>query len=331
MMADAVTLILIVIKLVLILAVILTMAAYLVLAERKILGRMQLRHGPNRVGPFGILQPLADLIKLICKEDFVPRHANRLMFLLAPSLTVITVLLIFAAVPFAPPLTILGRKIPMVVCDLNVGVLFFIGLSSLSVYGVTFGGWASNSKYAMLGGIRATAQLISYELPMGLALVPLVLVAGSFSLTDIVNAQRTLPFAVTQPLAFLIFFTCILAETKRIPFDLPEAENELVAGYHTEYSGLRFGLFFVGEYINMALLGSVTTVFFLGGWHGPLLPPIVWFLAKVLGLCFIFIWIRGTLPRFRYDQLMRFGWQVLIPLSLLNLLITGGVLLWLRG
>ena len=330
-MEQAVTLILILIKLVLILSVILTMAAYLVLAERKILGRMQLRHGPNRVGPFGVLQPLADLIKLICKEDFVPKHGNKLMFLLAPSLSVITVLLIFAVVPFSPPLTILGRKIPMVVCDLNVGVLFFIGLSSLSVYGVTFGGWASNSKYAMLGGIRATAQLISYELPMGLALVPLILVSGSFSLTDIVNAQQALPFAVTQPLAFLIFFTCILAETKRTPFDLPEAENELVAGYHTEYSGLRFGMFFVGEYINMALLGAVTTVFFLGGWHGPFLPPIVWFMGKVLFLCFIFIWIRGTLPRFRYDQLMRFGWQVLIPLSLLNLLITGMVLLWLRG
>ncbi len=330
-MENYVAYLLILIKLVLILTMILTMAAYLVLAERKILGRMQLRHGPNRVGPFGVLQPLADLIKLICKEDFVPPHSNHLLFLLAPALSVITVLLIFAAIPFAPPLTVLGHEIPMVVCDLNVGVLFFIGLSSLSVYGVTFGGWASNSKYAMLGGIRATAQLISYELPMGLALVPLVLVSGSFSLTDIVNAQRVLPFAVTQPLAFMIFFICILAETKRTPFDLPEAENELVAGYHTEYSGLRFGMFFVGEYINMALLGSVTTVFFLGGWHGPFLPPIVWFLGKVLCLCFIFIWIRGTLPRFRYDQLMRFGWQVLIPLALLNLLITGGVLLWLRG
>jgi NADH-quinone oxidoreductase subunit H len=330
-MEQAITLLLIVIKLVLILAVILTMAAYLVLAERKILGRMQLRHGPNRVGPFGLLQPLADLIKLISKEDFVPQRANKLIFLLAPSLSVITVLLIFAVVPFSPPLNILGREIPMVVCDLNVGLLFFIALSSLSVYGVTFGGWASNSKYAMLGGIRATAQLISYELPMGLALIPLVLVSGSFSLTDIVNAQQVLPFAVTQPLAFLIFFTCVLAETKRTPFDLPEAENELVAGYHTEYSGLRFGMFFVGEYINMALMGAVTTVFFLGGWHGPILPPIVWFMGKVLFLCFILIWIRGTLPRFRYDQLMRFGWQVLIPLSLLNLLITGAVLLWLRG
>ncbi len=330
-MEQAITLILIVIKLALILVVILTMAAYLVLAERKILGRMQLRHGPNRVGPFGLLQPLADLIKLISKEDFVPQRANKLIFLLAPSLSVITVLLIFAVVPFSPPLHIFGREIPMVVCDLNVGLLFFIALSSLSVYGVTFGGWASNSKYAMLGGIRATAQLISYELPMGLALIPLVLVSGSFSLTDIVNAQQVLPFAVTQPLAFMIFFTCILAETKRTPFDLPEAENELVAGYHTEYSGLRFGMFFVGEYINMALMGAVTTVFFLGGWHGPILPPIVWFMGKVLFLCFILIWIRGTLPRFRYDQLMRFGWQVLIPLSLLNLLITGAVLLWLRG
>jgi NADH-quinone oxidoreductase subunit H len=196
---------------------------------------------------------------------------------------------------------------------------------------VALGGWASNSKYALLGGIRGLAQLISYELSMGLAVVPVILAARSFSLTDIVNAQATLPFAVTQPLAFVIFLVSVAAESKRTPFDLPEAENELVAGFHTEYSGMRFGLFFVGEYINLIILGSMTTVFFLGGWHGPLLPGILWFWLKVLAVCFVFIWVRGTLPRLRYDQLMHFGWQGLVPLALLNVVVTGAVLLWMQG
>ncbi|NIQ93323.1 MAG: NADH-quinone oxidoreductase subunit NuoH, partial [Desulfuromonadales bacterium] len=313
-----ITLALVLVKLGLIFGVLLTMAAYLVLAERKILARIQMRHGPNRVGPFGMLQPLADLIKMLTKEDTVPGAADRVIFLVAPGLAAITALLAFAVVPFAPPLEIFGRKIPMVVCDLNVGVLYFLGLSSLAVYGIALGGWASNSKYALLGGIRGLAQLISYELAMGLSVVPVVLMTRSFSLTDIVEAQATVPFALLNPPAFLIFFISIAAESKRIPFDIPEAENELVAGFHTEYSGMRFGLFFVGEYINMIILGAMTTVFFLGGWHGPLLPPIVWFLAKVTAISFVFIWMRGTLPRLRYDQLMHFGWKVLVPVSLLN-------------
>nr|WP_291315195.1 NADH-quinone oxidoreductase subunit NuoH [Desulfuromonas sp.] len=295
------------------------------------LARMQLRYGPNRVGPFGLLQPLADVIKLLTKEDTVPDGADRGLFLIAPGLAAVTALLAFAVVPFAPPLHLFGREIPMVVCDLNVGVLYFLGLSSLAVYGVALGGWASNSKYALLGAIRGLAQLISYELSMGLALVPVVLSARSFSLTDIVNAQEGLPFMLVHPLAFLIFLVSVAAESKRIPFDIPEAENELVAGFHTEYSGMRFGLFFVGEYINMIILGSITAVFFLGGWHGPLLPPVVWFGLKVLAVSFFFIWMRGTLPRLRYDQLMHFGWKVLIPLALLNVVVTGGVLLWMRG
>lgn len=276
-----ITLLLILVKLGLIFAVVLTLAAYLVLAERKILGRMQLRYGPNRVGPFGLMQPLADVIKLLSKEDFIPAAADKALFFIAPGIAAVTALLTFAVVPFAPPITVFGRQIPMVVCDLNVGVLYFLGLSSLAVYGIILGSWASNSKYALLGGIRALAQLISYELSMGLSLVPVVLMTRSFSLTDIVNAQAGLPFALKNPLAFLIFLISVFAESKRVPFDLPEAENEIVAGFHTEYSGMRFGLFFVGEYINMIILSSMVTVFFLGGWQGPFLPPIVWFMLKV--------------------------------------------------
>jgi NADH-quinone oxidoreductase subunit H len=321
------SLVLILIKLGLIFAVILTMAAYLVLAERKILGRMQLRHGPNRLGPFGLMQPLADVIKLITKEDFVPDQADKWLFLFAPGLTALTALLAFVVVPFSPPLVIFGRELPMVVCDLNIGLLYFLGISSLGVYGVVIGGWASNSKYSLLGAMRSLGQLLSYELAMGLALVPVVLTAKSFSMTDIVMSQADWPNMVRHPLAFLIFLISIGAESKRTPFDMPEAENEIVAGYHTEYSGMRFGLFFVGEYINLVIIGSMLTVLFLGGWSGPLLPPIVWFALKVLLVAFCFIWARGTMPRLRYDQLMHFGWKVLMPLALLNILVTAGILL----
>ncbi len=307
--------------------VILTLAAYLVLAERKLLARMQLRYGPNRVGPFGMMQPLADVIKLLTKEDFVPAGADKWLFLIAPGLSAVTALLTFAVVPFGPPLELFGRTVPMVVIDLNVGVLYFLGLSSLAVYGMALGGWASNSKYALLGSIRGLSQLISYELSMGLSIVPVVMMAKSFSLTDIVMAQEKIPYLLLNPVAFFIFLISVLAESKRIPFDLPEAENELVAGFHTEYSGMRFGLFFVGEYINLIILGSMVTVFFLGGWSGPWLPGVVWFSIKVLGICAFFIWVRGSMPRLRYDQLMHFGWKVLLPISLLNVLITGAVLL----
>ncbi len=321
------SLVLILVKLGLIFGVILSMAAYLVLAERKILGRMQLRHGPNRLGPFGLIQPLADVIKLITKEDFVPDQADKWLFLFAPGLTALTALLAFVVVPFAPPLTIFGRELPMVVCDLNIGLLYFLGISSLGVYGVVIGGWASNSKYSLLGAMRSLAQLLSYELAMGLALIPVVLSAKSFSLTDIVMSQTDWPNLLKHPVAFLIFLISIGAESKRTPFDMPEAENEIVGGFHTEYSGMRFGLFFVGEYINLVIIGSMLTVLFLGGWHGPFLPPFVWFALKVLFVAFCFIWARGTMPRLRYDQLLHFGWKVLIPLALLNLLITAAVLL----
>lgn len=310
-------------KIALIFFVVLTLAAYLVFAERRLLAWIQDRKGPNRVGPFGLLQPLADLIKLLTKEDFRPAGADKWLFYLAPAMAAIPAILTFAVIPFGAPLTLFGREVPLQVADLNVGLLFFMALSSIAVYGVALGGWASNSKYALLGSIRGLAQLISYELSMGLSLVPTVMLAGSLRLSEIVAAQEQVWFIVYQPLAFVIFLVSIAAECKRIPFDIPEAEGELVAGFHTEYSGMRFGLFFVGEYINIIVLGGLATTFFLGGWHGPWLPPFVWFAAKTLAFAFFFIWMRGTLPRLRYDQLMHLGWKLLTPLALVNILATG--------
>lgn len=303
--------------------IILTLAAYLVFAERRILAWIQDRIGPNRVGPQGLLQPLADLIKMLTKEDLIPDSADRILFSLAPAMASIPAILTFAVIPLAAPTTIMGHRVSAQVSDLDVGLLFFLALSSIAVYGVALGGWASNSKYALLGSIRGLSQLISYELSMGLSLVPVVMLARSLRLSDIVNAQAQMPFVVYQPLAFGIFLVSIFAECKRVPFDLPEAEGELVAGFHTEYSGMRFGLFFVGEYINIIALGALASLFFLGGWRGPLLPPIVWFFIKVTAFSFLFIWIRGTLPRLRYDQLMHLGWKVLTPLALVNILFTG--------
>ncbi|HEX8960542.1 MAG TPA: NADH-quinone oxidoreductase subunit NuoH [Geobacteraceae bacterium] len=303
--------------------VVLTLAAYLVFAERRILAWIQDRRGPNRVGPWGLLQPLADLIKLLTKEDFRPAGADRWLFYLAPAMAAVPAIMTFAVIPFGAPVRLFGRDVPLQVADVNVGLLFFMALSSIAVYGVALGGWASNSKYALLGSIRGLAQLISYELSMGLSLVPTVMLARSLRLSDIVNAQAGGWFIVYQPLAFVIFLISIAAECKRVPFDIPEAEGELVAGFHTEYSGMRFGLFFVGEYINIIVLGGLAATFFLGGWHGPLLAPPLWFIIKVLGFAFLFIWMRGTLPRLRYDQLMHFGWKVLTPLALLNILVTG--------
>ncbi len=303
--------------------VVLLLAAYLVLVERKLLGRLQVRYGPNRVGIFGVLQPIADGIKLLVKEDTMPDDTDRVIFLFAPAVVAATALLMFAVVPFGTEITIAGRKIPMVISDINVGVLYVFALSSLGVYGLALGGWASNSKFALLGGIRGVAQLISYEIALGLSIIPVVMLAGSFSLTDIVNAQAGLPFIIVQPVAFIIFILSALAESKRIPFDLPEAETELGAGYHTEYSGMRFGLFFLGEYVHMQVLGALIAVFFLGGWRGPFLPAPVWLLIKIVAVCLVMIWIRATLPRLRYDQLMDFGWKILIPAGLINIVITG--------
>jgi NADH-quinone oxidoreductase subunit H len=316
-------------KLALVLGALLFFAGWFTFAERRLLGWMQIRLGPNRAGPYGLLQPVADIIKMLTKEDTVPTGADRFLFLYAPAAVAAIALLIFAVVPFGRSLTFWSREIPLVITDLNVGLLYVLALSSLGVYGVALGGWASNSKYSFLGGIRGAAQMISYELSLGLSLVPVVMLSGSFSMVEIVEAQARYPFILLQPVAFMIFFISSLAETKRIPFDIPEAENELVAGYHTEYSGMRFGLFFMGEYVTMIVLGGLIAVFYLGGWRGPLLPPVVWFLIKVFIVVFVMIWIRGSLPRLRFDQLMHLGWKILVPVALLNILVTGGIILLL--
>jgi NADH-quinone oxidoreductase subunit H len=315
------------VKMGLILGALLMGAAYLVWAERKLLARLQIRYGPNRAGKFGLLQPIADALKMLAKEDLVPDGADSFVFKLAPVVVAATALLMFAVVPVAPDLRLFGRTVHMVIADLKVGLLYIFALSSLGVYGVALGGWASNSKFALLGGIRGAAQMISYELSLGLSLVPVVMLAGSLSLTEIVAAQERLPFIILQPISFAIFVISAMAESKRIPFDLPEAENELGAGFHTEYSGMRFGLFFIGEYVHIQVLGALTAIFFLGGWRGPLLPPVVWLLIKILLVALIMIWIRGTLPRMRYDQLMALGWKVLIPAALINIVLTGAFIL----
>jgi NADH-quinone oxidoreductase subunit H len=319
------------IKQILLLGALLLSASYLVWLERKLLARLQVRLGPNRAGVFGLLQPIADAVKLLTKEDIVPVQADKAIFRLAPAVVAMTALLMFAVVPVSPDIHIFGHAVPMVIADLNVGLLYVFALSSLGVYGVALGGWAANSKFALLGGIRGAAQMISYELALGLSLVPVVMLAGSFSLVEIVNAQARVPFILLQPVSFAIFVISAMAESKRIPFDLPEAENELGAGFHTEYSGMRFGLFFLGEYVHIQVLGALVAVFFLGGWHGPLLPPVVWLLIKIFLVAVIMIWIRGTLPRLRYDQLMALGWKVLIPIALANIVLTGFVMQIARG
>ncbi len=296
-------------------------AALLTWAERRLLGLWQDRYGPNRVGPFGVLQPVADVIKLMMKEDWVPPMADRPIFVIAPALVMATGLVAFAVVPPAPGIG---------VTDLNVGLLFFLAMAALTVYGVVLGGWASNSKYALLGGLRAAAQMISYEVFMGLALMGVVILAGSFDLRAIVEAQRGLWYVVPQLPGFLLFLIAGVAEMHRLPFDLPEAENELVAGYHTEYSGMKFGMYFVGEYVGMILTAALITTLFLGGWLGPVLPPLVWFLLKTAGILMFFVLLRAALPRPRYDQLMALGWKVLLPLALLNLVATGGLVLALE-
>lgn len=318
------------VKMALVLGVALLGAAYLVLVERKLLGRMQLRYGPNRVGPFGLLQPLADGVKMILKEDLVPQGADRFLFMMVPAVLPLTTLLAFAVVPFGTELTIMGQQVPMVITDLDVGVLFVLSLSSVGVYSLALGGWASNSKYSLLGAVRGVGQMISYELPLGLSLVPVIMLAGSMSLVDIVNAQADMPFIVFQPVAYLLFVLSALVEVKRTPFDLAEAENELQAGFHMEYSGMRFALFFLGEYLNMIFLGAFAALLFLGGWHGPVLPPFAWLLIKTAIMPILLIWIRASLPRLRPDQMMRLCWVWLAPLALLNILATGAVML-LKG
>lgn len=301
-----------------ILIVALTIAAGLIWLERRLLALWQDRYGPNRVGPFGLLQVMADMLKIFFKEDWIPPFADKAVFILAPAIVVITVLLSFGVIPVAPGI---------IITDLNVGLLFILGMSSLGVYSIVLGGWSSDNKYALLGALRGAAQMLSYEVFMGLSLMGVVLLAGSFDLVRIVESQRHLWFIVPQFLGFLLFLIAGVAETRRLPFDLPEAESELIAGYHSEYSGMKFGLFFVGEYLGVTLISSLITVLFLGGWQGPLLPPIVWFLLKVFAFICFFILLRAALPRPRFDQLMTMGWKVMLPLALVNLLVTGAVVL----
>ncbi len=299
--------------------------AYMTLWERKLVGRIQMRYGPNRVGPYGLLQPVADGIKLAFKEATAPRGADRWVYPLAPAISVVAALASFAVIPVGPDVNLLGQRIPLQLADVSVGILYILAMSSLGVYGIVLAGWSSNNKYSLLGGVRSSAQMISYELALGLSLVGVILITGSLRLGDVVAAQaRLLPFAILQPIAFLTYSIAAVAEVNRAPFDLPEAETELVAGYHTEYSGLKFAMFQMAEYINMITVSSLATTIFLGGWLGPfgLLSGPWWFLLKVFVLLSCFVWLRATLPRVRYDRLMRLGWTFLMPLALLNVVLT---------
>lgn len=301
-----------------ILATVFTVAPGLIWLERRLLALWQDRYGPNRVGPFGIFQVLADMIKIFTKEDWIPPFADRVVFVIAPAVIMLTTVLSFAVIPMTPYWYVL---------DLNIGLLFFLALSSLGAYSVVLGGWASNNKYSLLGGLRAASQMISYEVFMGLSLLGVVVLSGSFSLREIVNAQQGMWNIVPQFFGFLVFMVAGIAEMHRLPFDIPEAESEIVAGFHSEYSGMKFGMFFVGEYIGVFLISAMITTLFLGGWLGPWLPPFVWFFGKTFVFMAFFILLRASLPRPRFDQLLAYGWKVMLPLALANLVVTGAVVL----
>jgi NADH-quinone oxidoreductase subunit H len=318
-----------VVKVAVVLVAFLLLVAYLTWLERKLLGHFQVRLGPMRVGPHGLLQPIADGIKILLKEDIIPANVNKLIYILAPILTFIPALIIVAVIPFGKDITLFGHTIPLLISDFNMGVLYVFAISSLGVYGLVLAGWSSNNKWSLMGGIRSSAQMVSYEVSLGLSIIGVLMIAGSLSLTQIVAVQDKVYnwFIVRQPLGFLLYLVCAVAELSRTPFDLTEAESELVAGYQTEYSSMKFAMFYLGEYGNMINIAAVATTLFLGGWHGPFLPPVVWFLIKMVAFLFFFIWIRATWPRFRYDQLMNFGWKVLLPLALLNILITAIIMI----
>jgi NADH-quinone oxidoreductase subunit H len=328
-----------VIKIVIALFVLLTAVAYTVWLERKVVGHIQNRWGPTRVGPFGLLQPLADGIKFLFKEDLTPPHVYKPLYIAAPMIALVCALTSISVIPVGNWVTVAGVHTPLQITDLNIGLLLILGITSMGVYGVALAGWSSNNKYSLLGGLRASAQMVSYEVSLGLSLVGVLILAGSFSLRDIVEAQGGhfwgfIPkwniFYGGQIIAFFIYLISAYAETNRVPFDLAEAESELVAGYHTEYSAMKFAMFFMAEYANMITVACVASLLFLGGWHGPVfgppilqaILPIFWFVLRVFGFLFVYIWVRGTLPRFRYDQLMAFGWKFLLPLAIANLVIT---------
>lgn len=311
-----------ILTLVLVLLVMVTIAAGLIYVERRMLAVWQDRLGPNRVGPFGLLQVMADMIKIFFKEDWIPKFADKRVFVLAPMIVMMTILMTFAVIPFTPLISVV---------DLNIGLLFFLAMSSLGAYSIVLAGWASNNKYSLLGAIRGSAQMLSYEVFMGLSLMGVVIMAGSFNLHDIVMAQNKVWYFIPQIVGFVVFFIAGIAETHRLPFDIPEAESELVAGYHSEYSGMKFGMFFVGEYLGITLISALIVTLYFGGWRGPhFLPPVIWFLIKMFVFILIFILMRASLPRPRYDQLMSYGWKILLPLSLLNLLITGACVLYFK-
>ena len=313
-----------VIKVAVVLFAILTACAYIVWLERKLVARMQVRLGPTRVGPFGLLQPLADAIKLFTKEEIIVEQAEKWLYIAAPLIAFIPAFITFAVIPFGDTVTLFGRQIELLISDFNVGLLYILGVTSLGVYGIVLAGWSSNSKYSLLGALRSAAQMISYEISLGLSVIGVLLLTGSLSLVDIVKAQGSVGdwFIWKQPVGFLLYLISAFAETNRTPFDLPEAETELVAGYFTEYSSMKFAMFTIAEYANMVTVSALATTLFLGGWQGPFLPPVIWFLLKVMFFIFLYIWVRATLPRFRYDQLMRFGWLVLLPVGLVNILVT---------
>ena len=306
-----------------VLFVLLNIAAGLIWVERRGLALFQDRLGPNRAGPLGILIVLADTLKLFFKEDWIPPFADKWIFILAPAIVVASVLMSFVIIPFAPGI---------IVAELNIGLLFFLAMSSIAVYSIVLGGWASNNKYALLGALRGASQMIAYEVFMGLSLMGVVMLTGSFNLTAIVEAQRDMWFVVKQPVALIIFFIAGIAETHRLPFDIPEAESELIAGYHAEYSSMKFGLFFIGEYLGITLISAMTVTMFFGGWLGPdFLPPWLWFFLKTFAFIMFFILLRASLPRPRYDQLMEYGWKILLPVVILNIMVTGAIALWIRG
>jgi len=296
--------------------------AYMTLLERKFLGYMQVRLGPNRVGYFGLLQPIADGIKSFVKEDIIPDKADKTIFVIAPMISFATALSMFALIPFGESITVFGREIRLVIADVDIGILYIFALSTLGEYGIILGGWSSDNKYGLLGALRAAAQMISYEVALGLIILGTIILSGSLRLTEIVEAQRDVWFIVYQPFAFLLYIVAALAELNRTPFDMPESESELASGYNIEYSSMKFALFMIAEYIHLVVVAALATTLFLGGWLGPVLPGPVWFFIKTLLLIFVFIWIRGTYPRMRYDHIMKFGWKFLFPAAILNVIVT---------
>jgi NADH-quinone oxidoreductase subunit H len=314
----------------LMLGLVLMVCAYMTLIERRLVARFQLRYGPVRVGPSGLLQPLADAVKLIFKESFMPAGADTLVYWIAPAISMIAALFVYAVLPIGSEMTLFGHTVSLHIADVSIGILIVLGASSIGVYGIILGGWSANSKYALLGSLRSSAQVISYELTLGLAVVSVVLAAGSLSLVEIVNAQQRLWFVVTQPVAFVLFLLGAIAETNRAPFDLPEAEQELIAGFHTEYGGFKFAMFYIGEYVGIVTMSLLATTLFLGGWHGPFADGPHWVVIKTFAFTFLFIWLRATLPRVRHDQLMGLNWKVLIEIGLLNVMVTAVILTLVR-